>query len=126
MGGLGAAPHHDLRVDVATTNGTGVVTVAGDVDINSCRSLREELIRLIEDGVTTVVLDLAHMDFVDSTGRLLGAGPAAPAGSAYLRRWSVDSLPGSISHTSVLQVLVADLRGRSLARFVAAKAGRQP
>src|SRR5882672_7247946 len=34
-----------------------------------------------------------YCDFVDATGRLLGAGPAAPAGSAYLRRWSIDPLP---------------------------------
>ena len=65
-----------------------------------------------------------YCDFVDAAGRLLGAGPAAPAGSAYLRRWSVDPLPDSINHTSILQVLVADLRGRTLVRFVAAKAGR--
>jgi type II secretory pathway pseudopilin PulG len=67
-----------------------------------------------------------YCDFVDPAGRLLGAGPAAPAGSAYLRRWSVDPLPDSINHTSILQVLVADLRGRTLVRFVAAKAGRLP
>jgi Tfp pilus assembly protein PilV len=65
-----------------------------------------------------------YCDFVDAAGRLLGAGPAAPAGSAYLRRWSVDPLPDSVNHTSVLQVLVADLRGRTIVRFVAAKAGR--
>ena len=65
-------------------------------------------------------------DFVDAAGRLLGAGPATPAGSVYLRRWSVDPLPDSINHTSILQVLVADLRGRTLVRFVAAKAGRRP
>jgi len=67
-----------------------------------------------------------YCDFVDAAGRLLGAGPAAPAGSAYLRRWSVDPLPGSINHTSILQVLVADLRGRTLVRFVTAKPGRLP
>jgi len=67
-----------------------------------------------------------YCDFVDATGRLLGAGPATPAGSAYLRRWSIDPLPDSANHTSVLQVLVADLRGRPLARFVAARAGRLP
>lgn len=67
MGDPAALPR-DLRVDVATTDGAGVVTVAGDIDITSCRRLREVLVRLIDAGVTTVVLDLAHMDFVDSTG----------------------------------------------------------
>ena len=59
---------HELRVDVTATNGTGVITVAGDIDITSCRKLREELGRLMDDGVKTVVLDLASMEFVDSTG----------------------------------------------------------
>jgi prepilin-type N-terminal cleavage/methylation domain-containing protein len=67
-----------------------------------------------------------YCDFVDAAGRVLGAGPVTPSGSAYLRRWSVDPLPDSLNHTSVLQVLVADLRGRPLARFVAAKAARLP
>ena len=59
---------HELRVDVTALNGTGVITVAGDIDITSCRKLREELVRLMDDGVTTVVLDLSSMEFVDSTG----------------------------------------------------------
>jgi len=57
-----------FRVDVATVATTGVVSIAGDLDLRSCRRLREELTGLIEDGVTSVVIDLAHMDFVDSTG----------------------------------------------------------
>jgi type II secretory pathway pseudopilin PulG len=65
-----------------------------------------------------------YCDFVDTAGRPLGAGPATPAGSAYLRRWSVDPLPDSSNHTSILQVLVADLRGRIIVRFVAASSGR--
>jgi len=67
MGDPGLSPH-DLRVDVATTDSKSVVTVAGAVDVNSCRTLREELVHLIDGGVTTVVLDLEHMEFVDSTG----------------------------------------------------------
>ena len=67
MGDSAATPR-DLRIDVVANGDTGVVAVAGDIDINSCRRLREELGRLIDAGKTTVVLDLAHMDFVDSTG----------------------------------------------------------
>lgn len=58
----------EFRIDVATVDSTGVVSVAGDIDLRSCRKLREELTGLIEGGVTSVVVDLAHMDFVDSTG----------------------------------------------------------
>ena len=73
-------------------------------------------------------------DFLDRTGQTLGAGAAPPAGAAYVRRWSVDPLPASPHHTSILQVLVRDLRhhagvasGARLpgdARVVAATAGK--
>ena len=63
-----AAPPDEFRIDVATVAATGVVSVAGDIDLHSCRRLREELTGLIEGGVTSVVVDLARMDFVDSTG----------------------------------------------------------
>jgi len=58
----------EFRVEVATAEATGVVSVAGDIDIQSSRALRDELTRLIEGGVTSVVVDLAQMEFVDSTG----------------------------------------------------------
>jgi type II secretory pathway pseudopilin PulG len=51
-----------------------------------------------------------YCEFVDTTGRALGRGPAPPAGSAYVRRWSIDPVPGSPSQTSIVQVLVLDLR----------------
>jgi prepilin-type N-terminal cleavage/methylation domain-containing protein len=62
-------------------------------------------------------------DFVERSGRALGSGPVPPAGSAYLRRWSMDPLPDSHTNTWILQVVVADLRGQVLARFVTTRAG---
>jgi len=58
----------------------------------------------------TLTSDVAgYCDFVDRAGRPLGAGPAPPD-SAYARRWSIEPLPASPAHTSILQVLVIDLR----------------
>jgi hypothetical protein len=51
----------------------------------------------------------ATATFVDRAGRPLGAGPAPPD-SAYARRWSIEPLPASPAHTSILQVLVIDQR----------------
>lgn len=65
-----------------------------------------------------------YYDFLDQAGHLLGGGPTPPAGHAYLRRWSIDPLPDSPNNTWILQVLVTDLRSRTVARFVAAKAGK--
>ncbi len=58
----------ELRVSVANDGATAIVAVEGDVDIDTGGRLREELLRLLEADVRRVVLDLAHMDFVDSTG----------------------------------------------------------
>jgi prepilin-type N-terminal cleavage/methylation domain-containing protein len=60
-------------------------------------------------------------DFIDAAGHTIGTGLVTPPGSAYLRRWSVDSLPNSRSGGWILQVLVTDVHGRSFARFAAAK-----
>ena len=50
--------------------------------------------------------------------------PITPSGSAYLRRWSIDPLPDSRNIAWILQVLVTDIHGRSVARFTAAKMGK--
>jgi prepilin-type N-terminal cleavage/methylation domain-containing protein len=87
----------------------------------------EELLPDVSIGLTSspgdaLAQNLAgYSDYADETGRVVGNGPTPPVGSVYLRRWSVDSMPETSDGTSILQVLVADLRGRTLARFVAAK-----
>lgn len=60
-------------------------------------------------------------DFIDAGGHTIGGGPVTPPGCAYLRRWSIDPPPDSRSGTWILQVLVTDERGRSVARLTAAK-----
>lgn len=60
-------------------------------------------------------------DFIDAAGRTIGAGLVTPPGSAYLRRWSIDPLPDSRNGAWILQVLVTDVHGRSVARLTAAK-----
>ena len=56
-----------------------------------------------------------YCDFVDRTGRVLGAGPLPPRGSAYLRRWSAEPLPDSSRHTWILQVRVTAVRSETAA-----------
>jgi len=53
-----------------------------------------------------------YCDFVDRTGRSLGSGANPPAGTVYIRRWSVEPLPTNPNNTLVLQVLVTRLRDR--------------
>ncbi|RPH57770.1 MAG: hypothetical protein EHM89_13490 [Acidobacteria bacterium] len=47
-----------------------------------------------------------YVDYLDAQGLVLGGGPAVPRGTAYVRRWSIQSLPSDPNGTLVLQVLV--------------------
>lgn len=47
-----------------------------------------------------------YVDYVDHFGRVLGGGATAPAGTTYIRRWSVEPLPTDPNNTLVLQVVV--------------------
>jgi anti-sigma B factor antagonist len=58
----------DLRVDVSRRGRWSVVAVAGEVDVATAPRLRERLIGLVNDGCYHIVVDLAAVDFIDSTG----------------------------------------------------------
>lgn len=57
-----------FRVSVQDEAGRPTVVVEGEVDVATAPALRDELYRLIEQGSNTIVVDLAGMDFIDSTG----------------------------------------------------------
>lgn len=56
-----------------------------------------------------------YVDYVDANGNLLGGGPALRAGTAYIRRWSIEPLPTNPNNTLVIQVLVTPFRARGTA-----------
>ena len=58
----------DFRISVREGDGAPTVVVQGEVDVATAPALRDELYRLIERGANRVVVDLAGMDFIDSTG----------------------------------------------------------
>ena len=47
-----------------------------------------------------------YVDYVDMNGCGLGGGATPPAGTAYIRRWSIEPLPTNPNNTVILQVLV--------------------
>jgi len=55
------------------------------------------------------------VDFVDRNGCVLAGGAAAPAGTVYIRRWSVEPLPSNPNNTLILQVLVTRRTDRGAA-----------
>ena len=58
----------DVRISVQRGDGQATVTVEGEVDVATAPTLRDELYRLIDQGTSTIVVDLQGMDFIDSTG----------------------------------------------------------
>ena len=65
----------DLRVETSERDGWSVLEVGGEVDVATAPRLREQLIALVNDERFRIVVDLEHVDFIDSTGLgvLIGA-----------------------------------------------------
>ncbi len=49
-------------------DGTRTLSIAGELDIATTPRLEQEANRAIADGAKTVVIDLADLSFIDSTG----------------------------------------------------------
>lgn len=47
-----------------------------------------------------------YCDFIDVDGASLGSGTTPPAGTIYIRRWSIEPLPTNPNNSLVFQVLV--------------------
>ena len=60
-----------FHLHTSERDGWSVVAVGGDLDLTSAPQLRTEVVALVARGATRVVLDLAGVEFCDSTG--LGA-----------------------------------------------------
>lgn len=76
-----------LQIESLPQGEYGIAAVSGEIDLATVDELRDALHRLIEAGTRHLVLDLAQVSFIDSTGLgvLVGA------------RSKVESLNGSFS-----------------------------
>lgn len=59
---------NDFQVSVTDAPDAVVVAVVGELDVATAPELREHLYRAIDAQPPLVVVDLARMDFIDSTG----------------------------------------------------------
>ena len=57
-----------IHVGLRRTPGLVIVAPVGDLDIDSAADLRAALVEAIGDGSDRVVVDLAEVGFLDSTG----------------------------------------------------------
>ncbi|MBA3488182.1 MAG: STAS domain-containing protein [Longispora sp.] len=72
----------ELSVEIEPTKDDHtLLRVAGEIDVYTAPKLREQLVALSEAGVRNIVVDLARVEFLDSTGLgvLVGALKRAKA-----------------------------------------------
>lgn len=58
----------DFDINVTQDGARAVVRISGDLDLATAPRLCEEIITLASRGVFAVTVDLAHLDFIDSSG----------------------------------------------------------
>jgi anti-sigma B factor antagonist len=74
-----------LRVDDRLDNGVALVTVTGEIDVSTSALLREHLLRAItDDSRRSLVVNLAGLSFIDSTGTGVLVGVCATDASLAL------------------------------------------
>jgi anti-anti-sigma factor len=64
-----------FKLDSDVHGGAVTLHLTGELDVASAPALRDEVVRLISEGRTTIAFDCSELDFVDSTGLgvLIGA-----------------------------------------------------
>lgn len=61
-------PPHSFTVEIAMVGSETVVRVVGEVDLATAPVLQKRLWGLLEDDIQEIVVDLAGVSFMDSTG----------------------------------------------------------
>ena len=59
---------NELALSVAGDDGQQVVRVRGDVDLDTAHVLEQCLNELVDDGAREIVVDLADLTFIDTSG----------------------------------------------------------
>jgi anti-sigma B factor antagonist len=58
----------DLRIKTKTTEGVPVILLSGEVDAYTCSMFREAMIDIIDQGNPNVVVNMADVEYIDSSG----------------------------------------------------------
>ncbi len=57
-----------MKIDVTKQNGVVVVAVEGEIDAETSPQLRERFDELLAEGEQSYVIDMAGVEFIDSSG----------------------------------------------------------
>lgn len=58
----------DITINVHSRDGRTVLEVSGEVDVYTGPTLRDHINGLLDAGTADLVVDLGHVEFIDSTG----------------------------------------------------------
>jgi anti-sigma B factor antagonist len=58
----------DLSIALARLDDRVIVSIAGEIDLDTAPTLREELLRVLSNGPLHLILDMAKVSFLDSSG----------------------------------------------------------
>lgn len=58
----------NLDIKVVQENSRTIVYLSGEIDVYTAPRLREQLFSFVEQKKHTIVIDLAHVEFMDSSG----------------------------------------------------------
>jgi len=61
------APRFEVS-EQSLAGGTGVIAVRGEIHVSTAPELSASLASALDRGITTLVLDLSDVEFIDSTG----------------------------------------------------------
>jgi len=59
----------NLRVDTSKeADGTATISLSGEVDVYTSPRVKQEIVDLLNQGVSRLVVDVSQVDYLDSTG----------------------------------------------------------
>ena len=58
----------DLRISIRKNQGIPVIELGGELDAYTCSRLRDAMIEVIEEGNPTLVVSMAKVEYIDSSG----------------------------------------------------------
>lgn len=58
----------DLRIKTRTAEGIPVILLSGEVDAYTCSMFRDAMIEIIDQGNPSVVVSMADVEYIDSSG----------------------------------------------------------
>ena len=58
----------DLSLSTRTEGDRTIIDLGGEVDVYTAPKLREQIVQLVQDGHYHLVVDMEHVEFLDSTG----------------------------------------------------------